>query len=144
MARKQGDMHQTALRLPRELHRKLGKIGGERGMGEEIRRRLEASFEREADAAHDPKLTELQALITDMAGLIQLDSDGPWHSDPFAFEAFRAAILHLLDVAKPEGEVKAPTGAGRALGLNDPVALGRAYAHMELRRAGQPTGGGNG
>ena len=34
------NMIQTALWLPRDMHEQLKKAGGERGLGEEIRRRL--------------------------------------------------------------------------------------------------------
>ena len=53
-AKSADDMVQSAIRLPRSLHERLKKAGGERGMGEEIRRRLEASFEAEKPRA-DPK-----------------------------------------------------------------------------------------
>lgn len=56
-------MVQSAVRLPRSLHERLKKAGGERGMGEEIRRRLEASFEAEK-APNDPKTRKLLDAIS--------------------------------------------------------------------------------
>ena len=51
MKRKDDDeLIQTAVRLPQSLHERLKKAGGERGMGEEIRRRLEASFAADQSA----------------------------------------------------------------------------------------------
>jgi len=38
------NMIQTALWLPRDMHERLKKEGGERGLGEAIRRRIQASF----------------------------------------------------------------------------------------------------
>jgi len=40
-------MHQTAVRLPTGLYQKLVRVGGRRGLGAEIRRRLELSFAKE-------------------------------------------------------------------------------------------------
>ena len=59
-------MVQTAVRLPQSLRDRLSKAGGERGMGEEIRRRLEASFEAEKAPA-DPKTRELLDAISSCA-----------------------------------------------------------------------------
>ncbi len=56
---KDDNMIQSAVRLPQSLHQRLKKAGGERGMGEEIRRRLEASFDVEAKAPGDPKTREI-------------------------------------------------------------------------------------
>ena len=41
------NMIQTALWLPLDMHEKLKKAGGERGLGDEIRRRLQVSFDAE-------------------------------------------------------------------------------------------------
>ena len=60
------DMVQSAIRLPRSLHERLKKAGGDRGMGEEIRRRLEASFEAERSPA-DPKTRELLDAVASCA-----------------------------------------------------------------------------
>ena len=46
------EMIQSAIWLPRSLHERLRKAGGERGLGKEIRRRLEASFEAEKAPAN--------------------------------------------------------------------------------------------
>jgi len=104
---------------------------------------LDSSLTFDGPVADDPKLTDLKKLIAGMATALQLDTDGPWHADPFAFEAFKAGVLELLGSLKPPGNVKVPTGTTRVLGINDPEALGRAYARLELRRSA-PTGGSNG
>ena len=41
------NMIQTALWLPRDMHERLKEAGGERGLGEEIRKRLVVSFSGE-------------------------------------------------------------------------------------------------
>jgi hypothetical protein len=56
-------MVQSAVRLPQGLHDRLKKAGGERGMGEEIRRRLEASFDAEKVPA-DQRTAELLDAIS--------------------------------------------------------------------------------
>jgi hypothetical protein len=56
MTRKiEDEMAQTTMRLPRDLYQRLKRVGGDRGMGEEIRRRLEESFEPEST---NPKTKE--------------------------------------------------------------------------------------
>src|SRR5205809_7521979 len=103
MTRKPGEeMIQSAVRLPRSLHELLRDRGGERGMGEEIRRRPRASFEAETPP-DDPKTRELLDAIEYLALTIALDDE--WHKDPFAFAVFRAAIMHLLDSYEPAGKL---------------------------------------
>ena len=81
MKRKNDDeMVQTAVRLPQSLRDRLSKAGGERGLGEEIRRRLEASFEAEKAPA-DPKTRELLDAIASCAEEIARDF-GSWSEDP--------------------------------------------------------------
>jgi hypothetical protein len=123
-------MQQTAIHLPRDLHAKLRKLGGERGMSEEIRRRLEASFQQEARAAADPKLSELQDQIDRLARVSQLVAGAPWHGDPFAFEAFRAAVMAVLDILRPPGEVVPPKRTGSLPIGDDPQAISRMMVRL--------------
>jgi hypothetical protein len=56
-----------------------------------------------------------------------------WHSNPYAFEAFRAAVLHLLDVLKPPGPVVVPSGPTRGLAMaftDSPEKYGRFCVEM--------------
>lgn len=96
------DMVQSAIRLPRSLHQRLKKEGGERGMGEEIRRRLETSFEAESPPA-DPSTQELLDAISSCAEGIAVDY-GSWAEDPFAFAVLRVCVSMLLTHFQPEGE----------------------------------------
>lgn len=143
MARNKDGMHQTALRLPHVLYERLRKIGDKQGggAGEEIRKRLEASFERDAAEARDPKLWALRELVADLAGQLELETDGPWHSNPFAFQAFRSGVMALLDQMQPEGKPTAPKGDGRLIGGDDPAVLGRTYAVLVRRLRDQSRGG---
>ena len=52
------NMIQTALWLPRDMHEQLKKAGGERGLGDEIRRRLQITFDAE-NPRRDPTTREL-------------------------------------------------------------------------------------
>lgn len=87
------NMIQTALWLPREMHDQLKKAGGERGFGEEIRRRLLASFS--VEQSHGDQRTDLLlGLIKRVALNLSLDEE--WWANRFAFNVFRAAINELL------------------------------------------------
>jgi hypothetical protein len=109
-------MVQSAIRLPRNLHQRLKKAGGERGMGEEIRRRLEASFIAE-NAFADPKSREFVDAISSFANETMRDY-GDWSKDRFAFEVVKACVNMLLMHLQPKGEAVAkpnPDGAGDLL-----------------------------
>lgn len=95
-------MTQSAVRLPRSLHERLKKAGGERGMGEEIRRRLEASFDAEKAPA-DPNTRELLAAISSFAEETT-SYYGGWSENAFAFEVLKACVNMLLTHYQPEGE----------------------------------------
>ena len=103
------NMIQTALWLPREMHQQLKKKAGERGLGEEIRRRLRWSFE--ADEPPDRTTDILISAITQLA----VELEGPWHANSFSFEVFKAAIVDLLsqcrstEQAGPEAITKLQT-----------------------------------
>lgn len=101
-------MVQSAVRLPQSLHERLKMAGGARGMGEEIRDRLEASFEAEAGARSDPKTRELLEKIERLALNIPLNE--PWHADREVFEIFKAAINATLSSYQPSNEPSGPKG----------------------------------
>ena len=95
------DMIQSAVRLPRSLHERLKKAGGERGMGEEIRRRLEAFFAAERAPA-DPKMRELLEAIPYFAEETTNFYHG-WSEDAFAFRVLKACVDMWLRRYQPEG-----------------------------------------
>jgi hypothetical protein len=99
------NMIQTALWLPRGMHERLKKAGGERGLGNEIRRLLEASLDP-AETPKDKNTSELVAQIEDIAA--DLSRVQPWHTDRFAFDVFKAAINTLLSRLQP-GEASPET-----------------------------------
>jgi hypothetical protein len=104
MKRKTGDdMIQSAVRLPQSLHERLKKAGGERGMGEEIRRRLEASFSAEAEAPSDPKTRELLEAISFVVEQTTRFY-GSWSKDAFAFQMLKLSVERLLKHYQPKGD----------------------------------------
>ncbi len=100
-------MRQTALRLPNDLYERLQRAGGEGGVGEEVRRRLEASFAAEKPPAN-PKTQELLGVISFVADKTDFYRSD-WSKDPFAFAVLKAAVDLMLTARRPKGEaVKKP------------------------------------
>jgi hypothetical protein len=113
---------QTSIRLSRELYNRLDSAREGRPLGEEIRRRLEASLAGAPPAATDPKTTSLLEYINTVAGVVSAHF-GDWHSDPGAFAVFRLAINKILTDVCPEGDpVLNPTGQAKAL-MPDPTNI---------------------
>jgi hypothetical protein len=88
-------------RLPRELYERVKKAAGDRSVSEEMRRRLEASF----DVSRDPTTMKLTSAIRLVAQFLEAVYPA-WHQDPFVFLIFKMAIDALLQEFKPEGEPK--------------------------------------
>jgi hypothetical protein len=96
---------QTSLRLPRELYEQVSQAAGDHGIGEEIRQRLQRSFDQEAKGREpiDLKTRELASAIANVAA----HASGyyrPWHGDAHTFEVVKAAIDRLLAYYQPKGE----------------------------------------
>lgn len=131
MKRKKADeMVQTAVRLPQSLRDRLVKAGGESGMGEEIRRRLEASFDLER-VPPNPKTRDLLDALSYFAEETAGDY-GDWSADAFAFEVFKACADMLFMHYRPKGDAVAnPKSGGMADVLFSPdhslVEISRAY-----------------
>jgi hypothetical protein len=119
---------QTTFRLPQELYDKLIKSAGTKHpIGEEIRRRLEASFEI---APADPKTQQLLAAIAFIAK--SMSFDGYWHEDLNIFRIFKAALLALLSHFEPSG---VPPDARYIMfdEADAPETVGRMYTGFALR-----------
>jgi hypothetical protein len=116
-------MIQSAVRLPQSLHESLKKAGGDRGMGDEIRRRLEASFDAEK-VPGNPNTRELINAISFSDEELVRDF-GSWSKDRFAFDVFRESIKALLKHYEPKGEsipVPNPDGLAEILYAENPSA----------------------
>lgn len=127
------NMIQTALWLPRDVHERLKKEGGRRGLGEEIRRLIEQAMDA-ADAVRSPdEITdELLHQIKDIAR--DLSHDEPLWANRDAFDAFKVALNVLLESHQPTGDAK--PGAGEKLkaiyGDETPEVIGRILARRTM------------
>ena len=95
------DMVQSAVRLPRSLHERLKKAGGDRGMGDAIRRRLEASF----DAEKVPKNQNTRELTNAISFFDEelVRDFGSWAKDRFAFEVFSGKHQRAAEAVRTKG-----------------------------------------
>jgi hypothetical protein len=124
------NMIQTALWLPRRMHEQLKKAGGERGLGNEIRRLIEASI----DAAETPRDEITSELLDQIKEIADLSLAEPWYTDRFAFDVFKAAINTLLSSHQPSGEASPETKEKfRATwGEENPETIGRMIARVAM------------
>jgi hypothetical protein len=126
---------QTTFRLPQELYDKLiQSAGAKHPIGEEIRQRLEASFET---APTDPKTRKLLAAIAHVVDGMILD--GSWHDDLHLFRVFREALLALLSRFEPPGA--SPDAYYMMFSPDDPPeTAGRYYAGFAWRKVVEEQG----
>ena len=88
----------VTLRLPRDLHDRLKKAGGERGLTAQIRDRLDASLALE-EAWEDPLFAEFLRTV----GYVIVSAARLYPSDPDAYPMIDVAVRMLLDAFRPEG-----------------------------------------
>jgi hypothetical protein len=105
------NMIQTALWLPRDMHDQLKQAGAERGLGDEIRRRLQLTFTAEQRPA-DEITNVLLKLIERSAR--NLSSDEEWWANRFTSDALRVAINTLLNLVPPAHPKNEPPSATKA------------------------------
>jgi hypothetical protein len=91
-----------AVRLPAELQERLRRVGGQRGMGEEIRTRLEWSFEAEKVPPQTRELLDAIVFVADETARYY----GRWADDAFAFRVFAECVDLLLKERRPKGEAR--------------------------------------
>jgi hypothetical protein len=133
---------QTSLRLPRDLYDRLANTAGNKGIGEEIRQRLEASFVKGPAPSRDLWFADLLTAINQAAagaetlrqhpplpaGVIERDGKrksydvAHWGQDTTAYETFVEAVHTLMIALAPEGIVAVSTETGFRL-ANQLVAL---------------------
>ncbi len=127
---------QVSFRLPQELYDRLKEEAGNRGIGDEIRLRLELSFT--APPTADPKS---QQLLTDVVHIVEAAAEFlavPWHENPWVWQAVSTAVNERLKWNKPAGELTPPVMADpkkRDLFGDDPEAAGRMLMGMALFKA---------
>jgi hypothetical protein len=124
------NMVQTALWLPRDMLERLRKAGGERGLGEEIRRLLQSSI----DAAQTPSQEITSELLAQIKEIAELSLEEPWYTDRFSFDVFKSAINALLSNRQPNAEVRPETKAKfqAAWGEENPETIGRLIARLAI------------
>jgi hypothetical protein len=123
------NMIQTALWLPRDMHERLKRDGGERGLGDEIRRRVQCAL----TAAETPS-DEITAEVLDQ--LKDILRDHPeWHADRFVYGVVRAAMDVVFSRHQPSGEGKPETKAHlRALyGQETSEAIGKLIGFVAMK-----------
>lgn len=125
-------MVQTAVWLPRDMHEKLKEAGGERGLGEEIRRRIQNALDA-AETPSDQITDEVLDQIKDIAR--DVSDDEPWHANRFAFDVLRAAINALLSSHQPSSEAKPETRAHlqAVYGEEKPETIGLIMARVAIK-----------
>lgn len=121
---------QTSLRMPEELRDRLAQAaaGNGRSLGEEIRRRLEASFGSAAPQADDPQTAQLLRIIARAAAILSKEW-AAWHEDLRALAVFRAAIAALFSPHKPPAAAAMPYEAA-VLFEGSPENAGKRLAFM--------------
>ena len=128
------NMIQTAVWLPRDMHERLKNEGARReGLGEEIRRRIQMSFDAE-DADRDEITRELLDEIGQVAIASSVEG-GRWYTNLFTFNVFKAAADALISRLEPKN---APGMTARLHKLYGPDAkaeiVGRILAGVFLSR----------
>ena len=92
---------QTSLRLPHDLYERLSQAAGDRGIGEEIRQRCQASFAPEP--SEDPKTAELATAVAKLASEAS-SYYRPWHEDPHTYAIVKVGMGLLLACYQPKGD----------------------------------------
>lgn len=125
----EGHTAAVSMRMPDELRDRLAQAAteGGRSLGEEIRRRLEASLGAPPPIA-DAKTTEFLRCIAFAAGYVGKHC-GPWHQNPYAHAVLRTIVAELLAKDQPPGEPEAPSTAGAAF-EGPPEQAGRVLASI--------------
>jgi hypothetical protein len=125
----------TAVVLPQEILDQLRQ--SERGVSEEVRRRVALTIEQDAT---DPITRELCQLLVDTAVTLTQNFGVSWHSQPKAHAVFAAAVADLLAGYEPErppvavasdllGPDDPPETIGKMLAMQ--VRFGRSYPHLD-------------
>jgi hypothetical protein len=119
----------VAFRLSRDLHEQLKKAGGERGLSEEIRRRLEWSIAN--DWTRDTKTGSVIDAIANLARNVK-SYYGDWHKNRYAFDVFKVAVDTVLTKVRPKGEPIPLADDGEFRPGDTPEAAGKALATAEI------------
>lgn len=128
-------MRQLKIRLQDQLHEWIERAAdaSEKSLNEEVRMRLEASFEREGV---DPETRALLETVENLANFVKIQTGHKWHQHPAANRVLRRAITERLDHLKPNGEAvfraeELPKSRLAAPGSDDPEVMGIALEAID-------------
>lgn len=137
---------QIKFRAPNYLATLIEDAGEQNGWGvsEEIRRRLEHTFQEEMSFQGDDAGYRLVQAIKDVLRNVE-PPFGRWHENRFAFDTLRAAVIALIDLHRPAGMPVRPAEneiADNYLGEDGtPETAGRMLAGGAAVAAGIPMPG---
>jgi hypothetical protein len=117
-------MKQLKVSLPDDLRARLDAASAESGrsLGDEIRTRVEQSFEQAAVAK---PTRDLQEAVARMAAEIERETSRAWHQHAGAHATLRQAILSRLARLKPKGSTEFGDRPHRAIpATEDPQEIG--------------------
>lgn len=117
-------MVHTAVVLSQETIDRLKQ--SERGLSEEIRRRVNQSLN---DDAYDPQTRDLGAAVMWLADQLRQHTGAPWHATSKGHEALDEALRTYLSTLKQPPE----SAFSDLFGPDDPQTLGRAIARHYVR-----------
>ena len=102
-----------SVRIPATMRDELEKAADKRRLrkwngSDELRRRLQESFDQDRKNYSDPETQALCFLFADLSVNVHRGTPN-WRSNPFLFRAFKLAVAKLLDnMPSPAGKVETP------------------------------------
>jgi len=129
-------MKQLKVGLPDYLREELEQAAAASGksLADEVRVRLEASFESEGS---DPETRALVGAVDFLAGLVNIQTGHKWHQHPAANRVLRYAIMARLARLKPNGDPvfgpdELPKRRLAAPDSDDPEVMGLALEAVDF------------
>ncbi|MDI1347117.1 MAG: Arc family DNA-binding protein [Pseudolabrys sp.] len=130
-------MKQLKVAFPDDLRSRMqvSASANGRSLADEIRRRVEESFDREN--SYDVQTGALVRAIDDFAALIRVATGHLWHEHAGAHWAFRNMITARLQRLRPQGERSFGAGElpnARIVASDDPEAIGHALETLNFHQ----------
>ena len=101
-----------SVRMPQDLRDQLERArqASRRSMSQELLWRAKMSFDRDRDLSRDRAMRAFCFLFSELAQVICVDPklEPDWRFDPWLFQAFKLAVVKLLDRFQPAGKMKLP------------------------------------
>jgi hypothetical protein len=142
------------VRMPANMRAQLEleAAARDRSISQELMRRLQESFHRDAEKTRDPALYALIFLIVAIAerleggiliatGKARSEILSEWRTDPFKFKAFKIAVGKLLDgLDEPRGKLQSPITQELCVQITERIALGTGAAKKVWNKLRLPDG----